>query len=122
VGTANFIEGEMANDGSAYRFVTPGLAPFGFVHARVDRPGRAVLAFRPHAVELGLDAREAFAGLALTGSVVDREFIGEYVRYRVRTPVATIVADRPHLAHAALFAPGQAVHVRVPASQVKVLP
>ncbi len=91
------------------------------------RPASAVwLCSRPHHALLAepdrpLDSQH----LWLDGLVQEREFLGEFVRYRLALPAAhatLLQVDEPHRAGRVLRATGQAARVGIDLSQVRLLP
>jgi len=57
----------------------------------------------------------------LDGTVAEREFLGEFVRYNVKVGTAGLVVDQPHYAGERGFAPGARVKVGINPAQVKLL-
>lgn len=53
--------------------------------------------------------------------VAEREFLGEFVRYRLRAGERELIADQPHALGDAGFAPGARVSLGIERSQVRVL-
>jgi iron(III) transport system ATP-binding protein len=120
VGTINLMKGELRDGGRVFEApdigriaMPPGVAPPG---------GRVEIAFRPHA--LALVAQGAAGGadrIEVPGTVSHREFLGEFVRYRVNVGATEIVADQTHYGGQPDFAPGAAVAVRIDPAQIKFL-
>jgi iron(III) transport system ATP-binding protein len=121
VGTINMLRGtvEVAEGATVFRSDALGAMRL----AATARPGAAEIAIRPHAMRL--IARDA-AGDAghhwVEGSVVEREFLGEFVRYTVRIGTSELIADQPHYTGDPGFLPGAAVRVGINPNQVKLLP
>jgi iron(III) transport system ATP-binding protein len=59
--------------------------------------------------------------IRLQGRVESREFLGEFIRYTVKSGDADIVADQAHYTGARSFAPGEAVQLAIQPQQVRVL-
>jgi iron(III) transport system ATP-binding protein len=57
----------------------------------------------------------------LDGTVAEREFLGEFVRYYVKVGTAELVVDQPHYMGEPGFAPGAAVKVGINPAQVRLL-
>ncbi|MCZ7560833.1 MAG: TOBE domain-containing protein [Burkholderiaceae bacterium] len=56
----------------------------------------------------------------IEATVAEREFLGEFVRYRVRTGDVEVVADQPHVLGDAGFAPGARVHLGIDPGQLRL--
>ncbi|HEY5291997.1 MAG TPA: TOBE domain-containing protein, partial [Burkholderiales bacterium] len=85
-------------------------------------PGAVEIAFRPHVVTLCAAGAPADGGLIwLGGSVAEREFLGEFIRYTIRAGKANIVADQAHYTGARSFAPGDSVKLGIQPQQIRVL-
>jgi len=121
VGTINLFDGEVTRANGQATFVSTGL---GRVAVAADAPanGRAQLAIRPHAIRLSGDesAREADR-IWLEGTVIHREFLGEFVRYVVRIGDAELTADEPHYMGGRIYEPGEAVGAGIERAQFKLL-
>ena len=50
-----------------------------------------------------------------------REFLGEFIRYRIDVQGNDIVADQPHYGGNVEFVPGSAVRVGIAPAQVRLL-
>jgi iron(III) transport system ATP-binding protein len=57
----------------------------------------------------------------VSGKVIEREFLGEFVRYTVRVGATDLTADQPHYMGEPGFAPGAAVRIGINPAQVKLL-
>ena len=121
VGTINMLEGTLEQADGAMEFRSDILGAIRFA-AAAAAPGPAEIALRPHAIHLA--ARDA-AGDArfvwVEGSVAQREFLGEFVRYTVRIGQAELTADQPHYTADPGFAPGATVRVGFNPAQAKLL-
>ena len=85
-------------------------------------PGAVEIAFRPHVITLIEAGAAAGGGLIwLEGCVVEREFLGEFIRYTVRAGKADIVADQAHYTGARSYTPGEAVKLGIQPQQIRVL-
>ena len=107
LGTANLIEGRIANG----RFVADNFTLDGLS----GPDGPACISMRPQDITLG----PATGGAAAT--VVDHEFLGGVVRYRLRMNDQHVVVDVPHRRDVAAHAVGQSVGLVVDPKQVAVL-
>ena len=118
IGTINLLPG--AIDGNA-RFSAPLLGSH-----RISVPpglsGNVELAIRPHALCV-IDAQApAPAGRTwLEATVAEREFLGEFMRYRIDVGGTQLTADAPHFGGSG-FAPGARVQVGIDPHTVAVLP
>ncbi|MFN7087096.1 MAG: ABC transporter ATP-binding protein [Burkholderiales bacterium] len=117
VGTINLVPGEV-RDGI---FASPAIGRFRLpARAGTVGEGRIEIAFRPHTLKLS--SPDSGSGeIQLSGTVSGREFLGEFVRYRVKVGAAEIIADQPHLGGVPDFLPGHAVAVSLDPSQIKFL-
>jgi len=142
VGSVNLFAGqiEAADAGGPARFRSPTLGTVA-LPVDIDLPARAVdLAFRPHAVtfaaagqasqpagaQAGIGAPEptphrasADASTRLCGTIIDAEFQGRSLRYRVAVQQATVVADIPHARGQQPLPAGTAVDLLVPAGELR---
>jgi len=115
-------------DAPANRFVAEFVGTINLVRADEpafaplagEAPSGAHIAFRPHSVLVaerpGADARHW-----VPTEVTEREFLGEFVRYRLRAGAHEFVADQPHTLGNAGFAPGASVSLGIDRTQVRVL-
>ena len=122
VGTINLLAGSIESVTAATAmFMSPDLGRFSLPRSG-DMPehGPVQLLFRPHAARVRT-APDGDDALWIPGTLVTREFLGESVRYGVETRAGMLIADRPHLSGEPDYAPGQAVHLGISASQLRVL-
>ncbi len=125
VGTMNQLQGSVhAHDGQSLLLDVDGLG-------RVEVPaseraavgGRAVLSFRPHALQIDTQAVASDARFFwMDGVVESSEFMGEATRYQVRVGSQSVAVDQPHFAGLAKYAAGSTVGVRLERSQARLLP
>ncbi|MCE9658053.1 MAG: ABC transporter ATP-binding protein [Burkholderiales bacterium] len=120
VGSVNLFEGALRADGL---FASPALGDCRLPEGVALRaPGRACLAFRPHAVQLGTAAATSSSeGLAFAGSIAGAEFQGDAVRYEVRVGEAVVIAEQPHRRGGARWPEGTAVQLHVPANELRLI-
>ena len=103
-------------------FESEALGPIAFPAMPGTAPGEVEIAFRPHVVALSEAGAPVERGLIrLEGCVAAREFLGEFIRYTVRSGTADIVADQAHYTGARSFAPGETVQLAIQPQQVRVL-
>jgi len=53
--------------------------------------------------------------------VAEREFLGEFVRYKVKVGSTEMVADQPHYLGEPGFSPGAAVRIGINPAQARLL-
>jgi iron(III) transport system ATP-binding protein len=116
VGTINLVPGE-ASAGT----VASSLGTVGLPAGSGSRTGRVEIAFRPHSVALSAAPGNASRHW-VAATVSEREFLGEFVRYRVRAGDVELIADQPHALGDPGFAPGARVHVGVDPGQLRLIP
>jgi len=84
--------------------------------------GPAEIAIRPNAIQLAAPGKPLDGGRSwLEGTVTEREFLGEFVRYNVKVGTGNLVVDQPHYMGEPGFAPAARVQVGINPAQVKVL-
>jgi len=122
VGTINLLRGTvaLARGGMVFRSEALGDIPLGNTAATT---GTAELAIRPHALQLAAPGGTADGARTwLDGTVAEREFLGEFVRYSVKVGRAELVVDQPHYFGEPGFAPGASVTVGINLAQARLLP
>jgi iron(III) transport system ATP-binding protein len=126
VGTINLFEGEVQSkdNATACRFVSPQLGSVPIpADASVIAHGKAHLAIRPHSLSLAdATAQPAADHVAFDANVMETEFLGEFVRYRVATQHAEWIADQPHRIGAQPFPVGSKVRLILSVRDTRVLP
>ncbi|MCU0805082.1 MAG: ABC transporter ATP-binding protein [Burkholderiales bacterium] len=122
VGSINLLDGNLQTGaGEGATFVSPQVGPVPLPPSEsLPGSGDVTLAFRPHGVSVSA-ARADPARIWLAGAVAEREFLGEFVRYRVRVGGADILVDAPHLTGAPWFDPGAGVEVGIDPREIRVL-
>jgi iron(III) transport system ATP-binding protein len=121
VGTINLLTGTLEQTGEHAVFRSPvvGEVALGKTAAAA---GPVEIAMRPHALKLAAPGSPVESGRTwVSGTVMEREFLGEFVRYTVRVGDTDLVADQPHFMGEPGFAPGTAVKVGINPDQVKLL-
>ena len=121
VGTINLIAGtlERSGDGALFRSDSLGTIALGRIAAPA---GPAEILIRPHAMLLAATGSAVGTGRSwLDGTVMEREFLGEFVRYRVKAGGAELTVDQPHYMGEPGFAPGSIVKVGINPAQVSLL-
>ena len=124
VGTINFLRGALTQvNGEMVTFAAEGLGEIKLPKC-IDTPrtGDIAISFRPHTVSINVsDTVRDPANIWLDGSVEQSEFLGEFMRYRVRVGEHRVTADRPHMAGMLPFGVGSRVVLGVQPSQVRFL-
>jgi iron(III) transport system ATP-binding protein len=123
VGTINVVSGELQKSiGESVLFVSPQAGAFALPRTEaMPGHGPVALAFRPHSLALAAAAGDG-ARVWLDATVAAREFLGEFVRYRVRVGGAELVADLMHFGGAPIHAPGSRVKLGLDPGEIKVFP
>jgi iron(III) transport system ATP-binding protein len=122
VGTINLFAGRLKGGAEAMVFESEVLGTIALRGVPAAAPGEVEIAFRPHVVTLVEAGAAAGGGLIwLEGSVAEREFLGEFIRYSVRAGRADIVADQAHYTGARSFALGDRVKLGIQPQQIRVL-
>ena len=126
VGTINLLHGRLEKAGGktagdTLAFVSQAAGPLSLPLA-VAMPGQgeASIAFRPHGVLVAERECDA-ARVWLSGTVTEREFLGEFVRYHVRAGSADLIADQPHYLGVRDFQRGAQVRLGIDPGQVRLL-
>ena len=124
VGTINFLRGVLTQvNGEVVTFAAEGLGEIKLPKC-VDTPkaGDIAISFRPHTVSINIaDTFRDAANIWLDGHVEQSEFLGEFMRYRVRVGEHRVTADHPHMAGMLPFGIGSRVVLGVQPSQVRFL-
>ncbi len=124
VGTANTLPGRIAEAGADTLTVeVDGIGPIRIAaQPGLQAAGAVQLTFRPHTVHLDADGvGESAAYLWMDGEVAASEFLGEFVRYRIRARGHELSVDRPHFSGGEPRAVGAAVRVGIDPSQLRCL-
>jgi iron(III) transport system ATP-binding protein len=122
VGTVNLFAGTLEAGPEAMLFASKALGRIALGGLPQAAPGEVEIAFRPHVVTLAAAGATLDAGLVrLEGSIAQREFLGEFIRYTVRAGKAEIVADQAHYTGARSYDPGEAVQIGIQPQQIRVL-
>jgi iron(III) transport system ATP-binding protein len=122
VGTINLLRGTSEKTANGITFDSPVTGPIGLATDNAVT-GTAEIAFRPHTLSLATpDAKPSGDRIWLEGRVAHREFLGEFIRYRIDVQGKDIVADQPHYGGNVEFAPGSEIRIGIEPAQVRVLP
>ena len=121
VGTINLLPGRVQADQGGVCFESAVLGRIDLPADTVAQPD-AEIAIRPHALRLAPAGRPGDAGrIWLEGIVTEREFLGEFVRYRVKVGDTEFIADETHFIGGASHLPGARVRLGIDPAQVKLL-
>jgi len=125
VGTMNLLPGRVrARQGGSLTLGVEGVGEWQLPAAGAPAGDAVTVSFRPHALNLHAPGPGAAAeplGLRLAGTVVAGEFLGEFMRYRVRVGPHELVVDHPHRDGLARLAPGSAVTLGLAPEQLRLL-
>ena len=126
VGTINLFEGVVTADGTdnSHRFTSPqlGNVPLSAETASAS-VGKACLAIRPHSLILAHHTAFPVADqVGFDAVILQTEFLGEFVRYRVATQHAVWIADQPHRMGAPLFPIGSKARLAMDVRDLHLLP
>ncbi len=126
VGTINFIEGhvEHAPNGSSFlsellgKIALPAVTP-------VRATTRAALALRPHTINIiaepAMSTNASRGSINVPGNILEREFLGEFVRYRINANGTELIVDQSHLVGSEIYATGKRVTLGIPASALRLV-
>jgi iron(III) transport system ATP-binding protein len=121
VGTINLLRGTLETAGGGTVFRSDALGAIALA-GRAASAGPAEIAIRPHAIQLAAPGTAPDGGRSwLDGTVAEREFLGEFVRYNVKVGSMELVVDQPHYMGEPGFAPGAPVRVGINPAQMKLL-
>jgi iron(III) transport system ATP-binding protein len=119
IGSINLVSGRVEHVDSGAAFESDLLGRIALT-TRTAHTGSADIAIRPHTIALS-SARGDSTHSWVEGTIADREFLGEFIRYNVRVGDATIVADETHHVGRAPFDPGAKVFAGIDPAQVRVI-
>lgn len=120
IGSINLFPGTMRREGNQIRFVSPALGSVVLPKGLEPPESRVELAFRPHAVRFTGD-HHAADRLVLSGVIEDVEFLGEVLRYDIRTGDALVRADIPHARGVMPLRNGTEIEFSVPSSELRLV-
>ncbi len=122
VGTINLVRGKVEKTAGGAVFDSPLLGKISLPTA-THVTGDAEIAFRPHTLSLAApDSATTDGKIWIRGNVTEREFLGEFIRYRIDVQGTDIIADQPHFGGNVEFVPGSQVKVGIEPAQVRLLP
>ena len=120
VGSINLLPGHVEQMHGTVVFESTTLGRIELARAPF-RSGPAEIALRPHTLALAETPSDSTRAW-VAGTILDREFVGEFVRYTIKVNDRTIIADQPHYIGRPAHASGSAIYVGVDPAQVRVLP
>jgi iron(III) transport system ATP-binding protein len=121
VGSINLLRGRVSRDADGRStFDSPVLGRIT-LSAVTTLTGDAELAVRPHSIALATMPEDSHH-VWLEGTVTEREFLGEFVRYIVTVGEVPLIADQTHHVGQPVYEPGARLHVGVDTTQLRVLP
>ncbi len=112
VGTINFIEGDIEHTQSGAMFSSKLLGRISLPkHPPSASLFRATMALRPHTISISAASHPVTTTLPInvTGQILDREFLGEFVRYRVDASGTELIVDKSHQPGGEIYAAGNIV-------------
>jgi iron(III) transport system ATP-binding protein len=120
IGSINLFPGSISREGNQIKFISPALGSVVLPKGLELLESKMELAFRPHAVSFTGD-HHATDRLGLRGIIEDVEFLGEVLRYDIRTGDALIRADIAHARGVAPLRNGTAIEFSVPSSELRLV-
>jgi len=126
VGTINFIEGEIAHRQGSAEFFSELLGTISLPAAAAGHAvAGAALAVRPHTITIGAD-RVPSSGdspriIRVVGNILEREFLGEFVRYRIDANGTELIVDQSHQPGNEMFAAGRNVTLGISESALRLV-
>jgi iron(III) transport system ATP-binding protein len=122
VGTINLLRGVVVVDGDRSVFHGDALGNIPLPDGAAASAGPAEIAIRPHTIVLAAPgAPNERARAWFDGAVTEREFLGEFMRYRVKVAEEDLTVDQPHYRGEPGFPVSARVRVGLNPEQIKVL-
>ena len=126
VGTINFIEGHVENTPNCSTFLSELLGKIALPVATPDRATtRAALALRPHTINITSERASPTSAsrgsISVRGNVLEREFLGEFVRYRIDANGTELIVDQSHRPGSEIFAAGRNVTLGIAESALRLV-
>ena len=119
VGTINFIDGEITRTEDRATFSSSLLGTVSLAAFPTGESlAKAALAVRPHTITINsasalVTPHHAEGTIEVTGNILDSEFLGEFVRYRVDANGSELLVDQSHQPGGEIFATGQNVRLGI---------
>ena len=126
VGTINFIEGDVTQHQGGTAFSSKLLGMIALPAISADHPvAGAALAVRPHTISIHagalVQAKHSQPVREVSGQILEREFLGEFVRYRVDANGTELIVDQTHRPDIEIFAPGRNVTLGIPENALRLV-
>jgi iron(III) transport system ATP-binding protein len=125
VGTINFVEGEIEHTDERKTFVSSLLGKVLLpAAASLHAVAGATLAVRPHTISIRADSSTSDrprSTIEVPGTILDREFLGEIVRYRVNAKGCELIVDKSHQPGSEIFAAGRNVTLGIHESALRLV-
>ena len=126
VGTINFIEGKIEHVAGGAAFSSTLLGTIMLpAFAAGDTSAKVALAVRPHTISIAAGAVTPPPGsremIGVVGNIVGREFLGEFVRYRIDASGTALIVDQLHQPGGEIFAPGRNVTLGIPEHALRLV-
>jgi iron(III) transport system ATP-binding protein len=124
VGTINFLPGSIREASrDMVSLVSPILGEIKLPKLpHMPKAGEVEVGFRPHAVTLRVaDSARDHEHVWLQGTVLGYEFLGEFVRYRIRVGDSDMIADQPHYAGNAPFMPSSLINIGIQPGEMRFI-
>lgn len=122
IGSINLLKGSLVKgSGEAASFSSNAAAFVIPVPANTAAQAEVTLAFRPHSLELASPQSPGSPSRAWFPAQIDeREFLGEFIRYRLHAGDAQLLADVPHRKGDSGFPNGAKVLAGIDPAQVRI--
>ena len=119
VGSINLLAGRVESSPGGATFHSALLGELRLAQP-ATHAGDAEIVIRPHSIVLAR-APGGAGHRWLAGSVVEREFLGAFIRYTVKVGEQDLIAEEPHRIGQESHRPGDGVHVGIDPAQVRLL-
>ena len=126
VGTINFIEGHVEHSPNGSSFLSELLGKIALPAATpVRATTRAALALRPHTINIvagpASSTNASPGSINVPGNILEREFLGEFVRYRINANGTELIVDQSHQVGSEIYATGRGVTIGIPANALRLV-
>jgi iron(III) transport system ATP-binding protein len=120
IGTINLLKGVVMSEGAGMTFDSPAVGRVALLHGA--SPGVAEIGIRPHALMVTVpEDEEDSSRLWINGTVANREFLGEFIRYTVQVAGTALIADVPHYGGHPVHPPGKQVKIGINPQHARLL-
>ena len=126
VGTINFVEGHVENSPNGSSFLSELLGKIALPAATpVGATTRAALALRPHTINIiaepAVPTNASRGSINVPGNILEREFLGEFVRYHINANGTELIVDQSHQVGSEIYATGRSVTLGIPANALRLV-